>query len=162
MDCSIPGFPVHHQLLELAQTHIHQVGDAIQPSHPLLSPSIPDCQGPAWGIPPVAKVMRQEAWHTQRCDLASGAPLGFSWTSTPKNQSLPALLYCAFHSSDITGAIPDHLSLEKINLELQLASCIWKECLSSNPSNGSLTCLTESPLLLQLVILPHNRERHAA
>ena len=35
----MPGFPVHHQLLELAQTHVHQVGDAIQPSHPLLSPS---------------------------------------------------------------------------------------------------------------------------
>ena len=39
MDCSMPGFPVHHQLPELAQTHVHQVGDAIQPSHPLLSPS---------------------------------------------------------------------------------------------------------------------------
>ena len=35
MDCSTPGFPVHHQLLELAQTHVHQAGDAIQPSHPL-------------------------------------------------------------------------------------------------------------------------------
>ena len=40
MDCSI-GLPVHHQLLELAQTHVHWVGDAIQPSHPLLSPSLP-------------------------------------------------------------------------------------------------------------------------
>ena len=39
MDCSMPGFPVHHQLLELAQTHVHQVTDAIQPSHPLSSPS---------------------------------------------------------------------------------------------------------------------------
>ena len=39
MDCSAPGFPVLHCLLELAQTHIYQVGDAIQPSHPLLSPS---------------------------------------------------------------------------------------------------------------------------
>ena len=39
MDCSIPGFPVHHQLLELTQTHLHRVSDAIQPSHPLLSPS---------------------------------------------------------------------------------------------------------------------------
>ena len=39
MDCSMPGFPVHHQLLELAQTHVHQVGDAIQPSHPLSPPS---------------------------------------------------------------------------------------------------------------------------
>ena len=37
MDCSMPGFPVHHQLLGLAQTHI-QVGDAIQPSHPLRRP----------------------------------------------------------------------------------------------------------------------------
>ena len=41
MDCSMPGFPVHHQLLKLAQTHVHWVGDAIQPSHPLLSPSPP-------------------------------------------------------------------------------------------------------------------------
>ena len=37
MDCSTPGFPVHHQLLELTQTHVHQVSDAIQPSHPLSS-----------------------------------------------------------------------------------------------------------------------------
>ena len=41
MDCSTPGFPVHHQLLELAQTHVHWVGDAIQPSHPQSSPSPP-------------------------------------------------------------------------------------------------------------------------
>jgi len=37
-DCSMPGFPVHHQLLELAQTHVHCVSNAIQPSHPLSSP----------------------------------------------------------------------------------------------------------------------------
>ena len=41
MDCSTSGFPVLHHLPELAQTHIHQVGDAIQPSHPLSSPSPP-------------------------------------------------------------------------------------------------------------------------
>ena len=41
MDCSTPGFPVHHQLPELTQTHVHWVSDAIQPSHPLSSPSIP-------------------------------------------------------------------------------------------------------------------------
>ena len=39
MDCRMPGFPVHHQLPELAQNHVHHVGDAIQPSHPLSSPS---------------------------------------------------------------------------------------------------------------------------
>ena len=41
MNSNTPGFPIHHQLPELAQTHVHQVGDAIQPSHPLLSPSPP-------------------------------------------------------------------------------------------------------------------------
>ena len=40
-DCSTPGFPVYHQLWELTQTHVHWVGDAIQPSHPLSSPSPP-------------------------------------------------------------------------------------------------------------------------
>ena len=41
MDCSTPGFPVHHQLPEPAQTHVRRIGDAIQPSHPRLSPSPP-------------------------------------------------------------------------------------------------------------------------
>ena len=39
MDCSTPSFSAHHQLLELSHTHVHQVGDAIQPSHLLSSPS---------------------------------------------------------------------------------------------------------------------------
>ena len=39
MNCSTPGLPVHHQLSEFTQTHVHWVGDAIQPSHPLSSPS---------------------------------------------------------------------------------------------------------------------------
>ena len=41
MNCSMPGLPVHHQLLEFTQTHIHWVGDAIQPPHPLSYPSPP-------------------------------------------------------------------------------------------------------------------------
>ena len=41
MNCSMPGLPVHHQLLESTQTHVHWVGDAIQPYHPLPSPSPP-------------------------------------------------------------------------------------------------------------------------
>ena len=41
MDCSMPGLPVHHQLPEFTQTHVHWVSDAIQPSHPLSSPSPP-------------------------------------------------------------------------------------------------------------------------
>ena len=41
MDCSAPCLPVHHQLLEFPQTHVHRVGDAIQPSHPLSAPLLP-------------------------------------------------------------------------------------------------------------------------
>ena len=41
MDCSMPGFPIHHQLQELSQTHVYQVGVAIQTSHPRLAPSPP-------------------------------------------------------------------------------------------------------------------------
>ena len=47
LDCSTPGFLVHHQLLELTQTHAHRVGDAIQPSHPLSSPSPPAFNHPS-------------------------------------------------------------------------------------------------------------------
>ena len=42
MNCSTPSLPVHHQLPEFTQTHVHQVSDAIQPSHPLSSPSPPN------------------------------------------------------------------------------------------------------------------------
>ena len=41
MNCSTPGLPVHHQLLEFTQTQVHRISDAIQPSHPLSSPSPP-------------------------------------------------------------------------------------------------------------------------
>ena len=41
MNCITPGLPVHHQLPESTQTHVHQVGDVIQPLHPLPSPSFP-------------------------------------------------------------------------------------------------------------------------
>ena len=50
MDCSTPGFPVHHQLPELAHTHVHRVGDAIQPSHPLSSLLLPPSIFPSISI----------------------------------------------------------------------------------------------------------------
>ena len=61
------------------------------------------CREPAWGIPPVAKVMRKGAWQKAKAEFR---PQGSPWiflSIYPQNQSLPALLYRAFHSSDITG-----------------------------------------------------------
>ena len=55
MNCSTPGLPIHHQLPEFTQTHIYRVGDAIQPSHPLSSPS------PLPSIPPSIRVFPNES-----------------------------------------------------------------------------------------------------
>ena len=55
MNRSTPGLPVHHQLLEFTQTHVHQVSDAIQPSHPLSSPS------PLAPNPPSIRVFSNES-----------------------------------------------------------------------------------------------------
>ena len=71
MDCSTPDFPVHHQLPGLAQTHVHWVGDAIKPSHPLLSPSPPTFnlsqhQGLFWWVSSsheVVKVLQLQLQH---------------------------------------------------------------------------------------------------
>ena len=56
MDHSMPGLPVHHQLLEFTQTHVHRVGDAIQLSHPLSSPSPPAFNFPASGSFPMSQL----------------------------------------------------------------------------------------------------------
>ena len=63
----MPGFPVHHQLLELAQTHVHQVGDTVQPSHTLSSPS-----------PPAFKSLLQH-----QCSKASGSTFFIVQLSNP-------------------------------------------------------------------------------
>ena len=71
MDCSSLSFPVYHQQLELTQTHVHRVGDAIQPSHPLSSPSLPafslsQHQGVFQWVSSshqVAEVLELQLWH---------------------------------------------------------------------------------------------------
>ena len=58
MDCSLPGLPVHHQLPGFTQTHVHRVGDAIQPSHPLPSPS-----PPAFNFPSIRVFSNESVLH---------------------------------------------------------------------------------------------------
>ena len=70
-NCSTPGLPVHHQLLEFTQTHIHRVSDAIQPSHPLLSP-----------IPPSIRVFSNES--TLR--MSWPKYWSFSFSISPSNE----------------------------------------------------------------------------
>ena len=76
MDCSMPSFPVHHQLPELTQTHVHQVSDAIQPSHPLSSPF------PLSSIFPSIRVFSNESvLHIMRPKYWS-----FSFSISPSNE----------------------------------------------------------------------------
>ena len=71
MNRSTPGLPVHHQLPEFTQTHIHQVGDAIQPSHPLSSPSPPAPQSlPASGSFTMSQLF---TWRGQSIGVSASA-----------------------------------------------------------------------------------------
>ena len=60
MDCSSPGIPVHHQLLELTQTHVHRVCDAIQPSHPVIPFSSCPQSFPASGSFPMSQLFTSD------------------------------------------------------------------------------------------------------
>ena len=75
MDYSVPGFPVHHQFLELAQTHVHRVGDAIQPSHPLLSLLLPSI------FPSIRVFSNESALHIRWPKYWS-----FSFSISPSNE----------------------------------------------------------------------------
>ena len=75
MDCSTPGLLIHHQLLELPQTHVHRVGDVIQPSHPLSSPSPPALNLPASGSFPVNQFFTSSGQSIAALVSASALPL---------------------------------------------------------------------------------------
>ena len=76
MNHSTPGLPVHHQLLEFTQTHVHRVGDAIQPSHPLLSPLLLP------PIPPSIRVFSNESTLRMRWSKY----WSFSFSISPSNE----------------------------------------------------------------------------
>ena len=76
MDCSVPGFPVHHQLPELAQTHVHRVRDAIPPSHPLSPPS-----PPAFNLSQHHGLSKESVLHTRWPKYWS-----FSFSISPSNE----------------------------------------------------------------------------
>ena len=76
MNCSMPGLPVHHQLLEFTQTHVHWVGDAIQPSHPLSSP-----------CPPAPNPSQHQSFPMSQLFTSGGQSIGVSSSASflPKN-----------------------------------------------------------------------------
>ena len=75
MDCRMPGFPVHYQLQELAHTHVHQVSDAIQPSHPVVPFSSHLLPFPVSGSFPISQF-----------SPSGGQSLSFSFCISPSNE----------------------------------------------------------------------------
>ena len=112
MNCSTPGLPVHHQLPEFTQTHIHRVGDAIQPSHPLSSPS-PPAPNPSqhqslfqWvsSLHEVAQVLEFQLWHHSfqripRADLLQNGLVGSPCSPRDSQESSPAPQFKSINSS---------------------------------------------------------------
>ena len=112
MDCSTPGFPVLHHHLEFAQPHVHWVGDAIQPSHPLLSPSPPafdlsQQQGLFQRVSsshPVAKVLELPFQHqVLPMNIQGWFPFGwliwYPWRPRDSEESSPRLQFKSISSS---------------------------------------------------------------
>ena len=123
MNRSMPGLPVHHQIPEFTQTHIHRVSDAIQPSHPLSSPS-PPAPNPSqhhslfqWGNSSheVAKVLEFQLYHhsfqrNPRADLQNGlvgspcSPRDSQESSpTPQFKSINSWVLSLHHSPTLTS-----------------------------------------------------------
>ena len=132
--------PVHHQLPEFTQTHVHWVGDAIQPSH-LLSPA--GSQGEkshpwqrSWGRRPDS---------TQMQGQASGVPLDILEHLPPKLESAYLTALCFhLHFWHYGGLSPTTSLWKGANLELQLINLlvVTRVFQSKNSSDGSLACLT--------------------
>ena len=112
MDCSMPDLPVHHQLPEPTQTHVHWVSDAIQPPHPLLSPSpqafnLPQHQGLFKWVSSshqVAKVLEFQLQHqsfqwTPRTDLLWDGLVGSPCSSRDSQKSSPTPQFKSINSS---------------------------------------------------------------
>ena len=128
MNCSTPGLPVHRKLLEFTQTQVHRVGDAIQPSHPLLSPS-PPAPNPSqhqsllqWvnSSHQVAKVLEFQLQHhslqrNPRVDLLQNGLAGSlcsprdsqESSPTPQFKSINSSVLSLLHSPTLTS-IHDH------------------------------------------------------
>ena len=112
MNCNMPGIRVYHQLPEVTQTHVHRVSNAIQPSHPLSSPSPPPSQHQGlfqWvnTLHEVAKVLEFQLQHqsfqwTPRTDLLSDGLVGSPCSPRDSQESSPTPQFKSINSSELS------------------------------------------------------------
>ena len=116
MDCSTAGFPVHHQLPELAQTHVHQVSDAIQPPHPLSSPS-----SPAFNFPSIRVFSNASVLHIRWPKYWS-----FSFSISPSNDvhSEYIMWNVSWMNHKLESRFPGEIS---ITSDTQMTPPLWQK-----------------------------------
>ena len=119
MNCSMPGLPVHYQLPEFTQTHVHQVGDAIQPSHPLSSPlRLPP-------IPPSIRVFSNESTLCMRWPKY----WSFSFSISPSNEH-PGLISFRMDWLDflaVQGTLKSLLQHHSSKASILQCSALWSK-----------------------------------
>ena len=120
MDCRTPGFPVHHQLPELTQTHVHWVSDAIQPSHPLSSPS-----------PPIFDL-------SQHQDL-------FKWVSSSHQVAKESEFQLQHQSFQWISLQPNKLCLKNL-IKVDFISWVFNPILLATPADGREVWMIQSIL----------------
>ena len=141
MNRSMPGLPVHHQLLEFTQSHVHRVSDAIQPSHPLSSPS-----------PPAFNLSQNQGLYSNEPALHMRWPKyrSFSFSISPSNEH-PGLVSCRMDWLDLLAVQGTRTSL--LQHHSSKASILW--CSASiivqlshlYMATGKTIALTRRPLL---------------
>ena len=149
MNCSTPGLPVHHQLPEVTKTHVHRVSDAIQPSHPLSSPS-PPAPNPSQqqslfqlvnSSHEVAKVLECQFRHhslkrNPRADLLQNGLVGSPRSPRDSRESSPTPQFASIHPSALSllhspalTSIREQgktIALTRRTLVGNVASLLWK------------------------------------
>ena len=149
VDCSMPGFPVCHQLPELAKTHVHQVNDAIQPSHRLSSSSafsLSQHQGLFQGVSflhQVAKLLEFQLLYQSFQLILRTIPLGLTgWISLQFKGLLRVFSSTTVQKHQFFGAQlsfgPTLTSIELMMPSSHLSSIVpFSSCLQSFPASGS-------------------------
>ena len=132
MNCSTPGLPVHHHLPEITQTHVHWVGDAIQPSHPLSSPS-----------PPAPSPSQHQSLFQWVNSLHEVAKVLEEWVSKPfpePTSPLAASSHCtAFQDrfKFLNHVLMECISLLLVHNKLSPDVAVWKQTPFSHRFCGS-------------------------
>ena len=131
MNCSTPGFPIHHQLSKLAQTHVHQVGDAIQPSHPVIPFS--SC---LQSFPASGSFLRSQFYHIRWPKYYS-----FSFSISPSNEYSGLISFRIDWFDLVQGTLKSLLQHQQFkSINSSVLSFLYSPTLTSRHAAAAKSC----------------------